>query len=223
MTGRTKRRYSSPLRREGAEATRQRIVDAAREVMLERGYAATTMTEVAARAGVAVQTLYAACPGGKPALAKLVYDTTLAGDHRPIPQSARPAVLAIIDEPEPARKLALFAAMAADISERVGPVHRVLRAAAATDTGAEELVERAERQRLTGSRGPAEHLAEIGALRAGLTAESAAQQIYALTGTEVFERLTTTCGWTSADYREWLARLLAATLLEPPAPDVRPV
>lgn len=221
MSERTRRRYSSPLRQESADATRQRIVDAAREVMLERGYAATTMAEVANRAGVAVQTLYASCPGGKPALAKAVYDSTLAGDHRPIPQTARPAVQAIIDEPQPARKLALFANMAANISERVGPVHRVLRAAAATDAGAGELVERAEQQRLIGSRGPAEHLAEIGALRAGLTVEKAAEQIYALTGVEMFERLTTTCGWTSAEYEEWLAQLLAATLLEPPATDVR--
>lgn len=214
MADRSKRRYSSPLRSESAEATRLRIVESAREVMLERGYAATTTAEVAGRAGVAVQTLYASCPGGKPALARIVYDTTLAGDARPIPQSARPEVQAIIDEPDPVRKLERFAAMAAGIKVRVDPVYRILRAAAVVDADAGELVSRAEQQRLTGSRGPAEHLAALGLLRAGLTAERAAAQIYVLTGSEVFERLTVTCGWSPREYEDWLGQVLVATLLD---------
>lgn len=51
-------------------------------------------------------------------------------------------------------------------------------------------------------------------LRPGLAAEQAAEQIYALTSPEVFERLIDVCGWTVAGYQEWLARLLVAALLE---------
>ena len=219
MSEGTRRRYSSPVRRENAEATRLRIVEAARELMLERGYAATTMVDVAARAGVAVQTLYTSCPGGKAGLAKIVYDVTLAGDARPIPQSARREVQLIISEPDPVRKLALFAAMATAICQRVVPVHRVLRAAAAAaaDGGVQALLDTTERQRLAGSQGPAEDLASVGALRSGLTVERAAGQIYALTSIEVFERLTETCGWTSKEYQDWLALLLVSALLEPTA------
>jgi hypothetical protein len=89
MSEGTRRRYSSPLRRENAEATRLRIVEAARELMLERGYAATTMADVAARAGVAVQTLYTSCPGGKAGLAKIVYDVD-PGRRRPADPAERP-------------------------------------------------------------------------------------------------------------------------------------
>ncbi len=77
---------------------------------------------------------------------------TLAGDGDPVPQRDRPEVLAIIAEPDPVRKLARFAAMAAGIESRTGPVHRVLRAAAAVDAGAAELVAQTEQERLTGSR-----------------------------------------------------------------------
>lgn len=213
MGEQTKRRYVSDLRREQAEATRLRIAEAARSLMLERGYAATTMTEVARLAGVAVQTLYWSCPGGKPALAKLVYDVTLAGDAEPIPQSARPQVKAIIAEADPRRKLTLYAAMVVAIFERIGPVYRVLRAAAGTDTGLRDLLATTEQQRLVGSRGPAEHLAEIGVLRADLTTDRAAAIIYALTSVEVFERLTDVCGWSVRDYEQWLARTLADSLL----------
>jgi AcrR family transcriptional regulator len=213
-----KRRYVSDLRQANAEATRLRIAEAARALMLERGYAATTMTEVAQSAGVAVQTLYSSCPGGKPALAKLVYDVTLAGDAQPIAQRARPEVQAIILEPGPVRKLGLYAEMATGILQRIQPVHAVLRAAAAAtpgDTGLHELLDGIERQRRAGGLGLAAHLAALGFLRDGLSAELAADEIYALTSTELFERLTGTCRWSVPGYQEWLVRTLAATLLRP--------
>jgi AcrR family transcriptional regulator len=218
MNEKPKRRYVSDVRRENAEATRLRIAEAARALMLERGYAATTMADVAQAAGVVVQTLYSSCPGGKPGLAKLVYDVTLAGDAQPIPQSARPQVQAIIAEPDPVRKLALYAEMAMTIFQRVGPVHRVLRAAAAAtpaDARLNDLLAGTEQQRLVGSRGPAEHLIAIGALRTGLSVERAADQIYALTSFELFERFTEVCGWSVPDCQDWLARTLAELLLEP--------
>ncbi|GII33939.1 TetR/AcrR family transcriptional regulator [Planotetraspora mira] len=215
MEQKPKRRYVSEIRRENAEATRLRIAEAARALMLEHGYAATKMADVARAAGVVVQTLYTSCPGGKPGLAKLVWDVTLAGDAQAVPQSARPQVQAIIAEPDPVRKLLAFAEMALAIYQRVGPVHRVLRAAAATDVGLARLLSDTEEQRLTGSHGPAEHLAAVGALRTGLSVERAADQIYALTSIELFERLTEFCGWTVRDCQDWLARTLSETLLGP--------
>ncbi|MEO3793039.1 helix-turn-helix domain-containing protein [Nonomuraea sp. B10E15] len=218
MNDKPKRRYVSHLRRENAEVTRLRIAEAARALMLERGYAATTMADVAQAAGVVVQTLYSSCPGGKPGLAKLVYDVSLAGDGQSIPQSARPQVQAIITEPDPVQKLARFAEMAMTIFQRIGPVHRVLRAAAAatpTDAGLNDLLASAEQQRLAGSLGPAEHLAAVGALRTGLSIERAADQIYVLTSIELFERFTEICGWSVRDCQDWLARTLAEILLDP--------
>ncbi len=109
---------------------------------------------------------------------------------------------AIIAEPDPVKKLAAYAAMAVEIYERVGPVHRVLRAAAATDAGLADLLATTERQRLTGGHGPAAHLKEVGALRDGLTVERAAAHIYALTSLEVFEHLTQIAGWTPEECRD---------------------
>src|SRR5690348_14138195 len=121
MSDTSRRHYRSELRREQAAATRLRIADAARSLMLRHGYAATTMAEVALVAGVAVPTLYAACPGGKAGLAKLVYDVTLAGDAEITPMAERPAVHAIVAEPEPTRKLALYASMVLVVAQRMTP------------------------------------------------------------------------------------------------------
>lgn len=60
-------RYHSELRQEQAAATRQSILDAARVLFVERGYARTTMAEIAAAARVAVPTVYASV-GTKPAI-----------------------------------------------------------------------------------------------------------------------------------------------------------
>lgn len=220
-----KRGYASRLRQENAEATRKRIIAAASELMVGQGYVNTTMAAVAERAGVAVQTLYTSCPGGKPGLAKMVYDTALAGDAQAIPQSDRPGVQAILEEPDVIRKLALYSAMATSIQQRVRSVHRVLHAAAAAsalDHGLQAVVSDIERERLTGSRGPAMHLQSLGALRPGLTAERAAEQIYALTSFEVFERLVDVCGWSAGDYEDWLTRLLVSALLDPNAASTGP-
>jgi AcrR family transcriptional regulator len=184
--------------------------------MLERGYAATTMAEVARAAGVAVQTLYATCPGGKAALAKLVYDVTLAGDADPVPQSKRPQVRAIIAEPDPGAKLELYASMTLSVAQRITPVYRLLRAASAAtpaDTALDDLLRETDRQHHAGSRGPAAHLAEVGALREDLTVDRAADQIFALTAIEVYQRLTEVCGWSGKEYRVWLAATLRSALL----------
>ena len=42
------------------------------------------------------------------------------------------------------------------------------------------------------------------------------RQIYVLTSTENFEKLTEVCGWSEGEYEEWLATMLAAALLEHP-------
>lgn len=58
----TDRSYSSPLRAEQAAATRERIVDAAAELLQGGDAGAVSMQDVADRAGVSVRTVYRAFP-----------------------------------------------------------------------------------------------------------------------------------------------------------------
>src|ERR1700744_1070827 len=60
-------RYRSPRREDAAAATREASLAKARELFLARGYAATTVPEIARAAQVATQTVYAST-GGKAAL-----------------------------------------------------------------------------------------------------------------------------------------------------------
>ena len=57
MTAKPKRRYTSALRRQQAEQTRVRIVQAAADLFALSGYAATTLPMIAERAGVSTETV----------------------------------------------------------------------------------------------------------------------------------------------------------------------
>ena len=67
------RSYDSSRRRELAAHTRSAVLEAARRLFLERGFAGATMSEIASEAGVSVQTVYKTF-GNKPGLAKAVRD-----------------------------------------------------------------------------------------------------------------------------------------------------
>ena len=59
-------------------------------------------------AGVALDTVYAAV-GAKPVLFRLLVETAIAGTEAPVPALERDYVRAIRAEPDPARKLAIYA------------------------------------------------------------------------------------------------------------------
>jgi AcrR family transcriptional regulator len=188
------------------------VVDAAHRLFLAKGYAGTSLTEVADEAGVSVQTVYAQL-GSKRALLKEVLDVAIAGDHEPIAIRDRAEVAAITAEPEGERKLRMFAQMATTIVARYEPVDRMIRSAAAVDPDVEEQLEQAERGRLGGMGEFAQHLHDAGVLRPGLTVEEAGQRIWALHGPVLYRQLHVVLGWSPDRVADYLADLLVAALL----------
>src|SRR6186713_757383 len=59
MPAQPRRRYVSEQRHDAAEATRARVLDAAKALFSERGIDKVTIAEIARRAGVAGSTVYA--------------------------------------------------------------------------------------------------------------------------------------------------------------------
>lgn len=209
------RGYDSPLRREQARETQRRIVDAARGLLLEQGYAATTMAAVASAAGVSTQTVYKAF-GTKAALIKKVYDVTLAGDDEPISMADRPEVRAAYAEPDPEVFLRLYADLGRTLMERLAPLYRVIVAgAAAGDTDLQALAETTRKERLFGTTMVARRVQELGALRPGVSLEQARDSVWTLNDPSVWESLVTYRGWTPAEYSDWVGRAMAAAVLDP--------
>jgi AcrR family transcriptional regulator len=208
MTDRVKRRrYESPRRREAAERTREAIIGAARTLFLDRGYALTTLEQVAEQAGVATPTVYATF-GNKRELLFAIAQTARRGDAGPTPLLERPEIKQAHAEPDPERQIALVAAQVRRIRERTGPIARVIKLAGAVDAEIAARSAQNERDRL----GSMKVLAR--AIRApGLTTAAAADVLFALTSNELFELLVLDRGWSPKRYEEWLEQQLRAALL----------
>ena len=208
------RRYVSPLRRDAAARTRQAVLDAARELFATQGYMATTIDEIAGRAGVSKPTVFAAV-GSKQAILKPLRDIALAGDDEPVPVAQRPWYREALAEPDPRRALRLYARNATAIHRRAADVHEVLRAAAASDQDLHGLWRASEDERRGGAAIVVDALLGKSPLRAGLDRAAAIDIVWVLTASDIFWRLVRTRRWSHAQYENWLGDTLCAQLLPP--------
>ncbi|HEY6740805.1 MAG TPA: helix-turn-helix domain-containing protein [Lapillicoccus sp.] len=198
-------------RARAARDTRRRVIDAAHRLFLEQGFPATTIREVADRAGVSAETVYKGF-GGKAGLLKAAYDVAMAGDDEPIPIVDRPQVKAVQAATNPIASAAAYADLAEMLVGRAGPLTRVVLAGRGASTDVEEFVETTDKERLIGAGGVVAHWAAKGWLRPGLSTERARDVVWMLTSPAVYV-MSIDRGWTTRDYRDWLAGAVLSLVL----------
>ena len=201
-----------PSRAEKTRLTRRRIVAAAADLFLDQGYGATTLDQVAARAGVAVQTVYFHF-GNKATLLKEALDVAAVGDDDPVALLDRPWIEELTAEPDPVRVIELWTNGGREILERVAPLLAVVRGTVGTDPDLAAQWEVNEGQRRTAFRVLADLLADRGALLPGLTVEGAADLAFLITSAENYIVATHTLGWTPEHWQRTTATLLTLGLL----------
>ena len=135
-----KRAYDSPRRREQAAATRAAILDAALELFEQQGYAATSVAAIAKKAGVALKTVYAAFGTKRGVLVALRSRLVRGGDDA-VPVDRQEWFRAVLEEPDPRKRLAAFAAAAATLKSRAGRLFEIIRQRYAARLTAEQLDE----------------------------------------------------------------------------------
>jgi AcrR family transcriptional regulator len=213
-----RRRYRSPRRTAQAEQTRRDIVTAAGRLFRERGYG-VPMATIAGEAGVVVETVYRIF-GTKAALFRAAVEVVLAGGARraEVAVRDRPAIRAILDEPDPRRQVDAYAATQPGIHRRAGPLLRALRDAQAGDSELRRLWAEMEAWRLDGQGGFVRMLADRGALKPGLAVDAAIDITWTLCSLAVYDLLVLARGWSDERYQAWLAATLAQALLasDPP-------
>ena len=215
---RKKRKYDSTVRTEAAKATRQAIIDSARRLFTEKGYAATTMPEIAQAAGTALDTVYATV-GKKPALFRLLIETAISGSDRAVSAEERDYVRAIRAEPDAARKLSLYATALSAIQPRLAPLIRVLQEAASMDPELKELWQSIAQRRADNMRLFVKDLAATGRLQSGLLESKAADIVWSMNSPEFYLLLVEQRGWSVEEYGEWLSDAWIRLLLKPPHAD----
>jgi AcrR family transcriptional regulator len=188
--------YHSPLRARQAAETRRTVLAAAGRLFTERGWAGTTLAAVAAEAGTAVETVYAAF-GSKSGLLIAAIDVAIAGDDSEAPMVERPE-FAGLGVGERRARLALAARIVTRALERAVPLMGALREAAASDAAANTRLEAYETERR------AVIAAGLQLVRGKKAPEVLVDSMWALASPEVFVKLTGERGWSVARYERWL-------------------
>lgn len=207
-----RRRYDSSRRQEQARQNRWAMLQAARQLFLERGFAATTMPAVAETAGLSVQTVYKAF-GTKARLAKAVFDVAMAGDDEPVPMLQRASLRRVRDETDAHAKLRRYGEFLAQVAPRHVPVQLVIRDAAASDPEARAVWAELQAERLKGMTLFAKDLHDGGHLRPGVSANEARDVLWACNSAELFQLLVIERGWSPKRYGRWVAHALISALL----------
>jgi len=202
MPSPVKRRYDTTRRSEAAARTRAAILDAARQLFTERGYAATPMTAIAERAGVALDTVYASV-GRKPQLARLLIETAISGTGQAVPAEQRDYVRATQAAPDAATKIDIYAKAVAAIAPRLAPVLSIIQQAAPAEPELATLWEQIAERRAANMRLFVADLAAVSPLRLDL--DEAADIVWATNATELYQLLTGQRGWTPQRYERFLA------------------
>ena len=192
-------------------------MDAAASCFAERGYAATTLPQIAARAGVSVESV--AANGPKRDLLLAAFEQTFGGREGSDPMSERTEVSSLLDIPD---RRAMVEAMADFIvagQERGAGIWRALSAAADHDDTVAELYRGLAARRRQDHLLLVRALAERGMLRNERPLEEVADTLALLDGFDPYQLLVRDFGWPVDRLREWWMAMVERLVLRPEDPD----
>jgi AcrR family transcriptional regulator len=220
--GGARRSYRSSVREEQARRTRRRILDAAREGFVARGYAGTTVRAIAAGAGVSVPTVELLF-GTKATVLKAAIDVAIAGDDEPVPVLDRAWTEVARATPGAEEFLAVVVGVLGPAQQRSAGLVLAALEAAATDPDLAVLSDQLVGQRETTAGWIVDRLADKTPLRPDLSHREAVETLWLLMDPAVFVRLTQYRRWSLERYQDWIARSVRNLLVPDAAgPSSRP-
>jgi AcrR family transcriptional regulator len=187
------------------------VLDAARDLFVDHGYADTSIAEIARAAGVSPETVYASF-GSKREVLRRAMERAATG----VAEGGAVVDAEFVDrvraEPDARVRLELMGEATYDTLVDVGPLDEVVRAAAAGDPEIAALAHEHETQRLREVRRLVALLAEAGPLR--MSERDAADVMWALArSTGFYRNLTVDRGWSRARAFRALNEAIARTIL----------
>jgi AcrR family transcriptional regulator len=208
-TRKRERAYDATRRQERAHRQREAVLEQARELFLEEGYAATTVESIARAGGVSAATVYKTY-GGKAGLVRELCARALAGDGR-IPAEQRSDALRAAHDPRTLTEG--WGALVGEVSPRVAPMLLLLRAAAEIDPDAAALYAELDQARLDRMADNARHLARQGHLRDDVTEAEARDVLWVCSSPELYALLVQQRGWTPRRLGKFVTDTIAGTLV----------
>jgi AcrR family transcriptional regulator len=184
--------------------TEARLVEAATALFVERGYTATTLADVADRAGLAARTVYLRF-ATKAELLRRCIDHAIVGDDAPVPLAERDSMAATMTASTLDGRIRQMAAVTARLMDRTGALLDVARQAAATEP---DIAAAAQAGRDDTRRALHEFWRRAGAdglLPAGADLDWLRETATLLAQADTWLLLRATTDWDPGDYERWLA------------------
>jgi len=219
IEGAVKRGSDSTRRQAQAQRTRADVLEAAHGLLLERGYAVTSMADVAAAAAVSVETVYKAF-GNKAGLVRAVAERAMEGAG-PIPAETRSDALQALER-DPRALLRGWGLLTAEVAPRIAPILLLVRAGAAHDAELASLADQLAASRHQRMADNARRLDERGHLRTTVDVGEATDVLWTYSSPELYELLVLRRGWDLERYSGFVTDGLVAHLLPIPDSDPRP-
>jgi AcrR family transcriptional regulator len=205
------RQYNSTRRQEQAAETRRRIVDAAHELFVAKGYGRTTIAEIAGMAGVSIETVYAAFRN-KHTVLRHVWYVSFRGDEGDVRLLDRPEIRAVLAEPDLATRLGQHAVVLTEVFRRIAPLLAALHGAAGSEPAAAAMLTEWDERRLDACTTYAEAAAATGQLA---VSEAECRDVLAATmDGALWQRLVAESGWPDERFAAWLGRLWTSQLVK---------
>jgi len=197
---------SSNRRQRQAQQTRDEILRAARRLFAERGYAGTTVRDVAEAAGVSAQTVYDSV-GSKQALVARLND--LIDSEAGIPAIAETAA----GSSDPIEVVATNARITRSILENCGDVVHAVVTGAAAEPELEAVLAEGQRRHVQGATMVVERLEGLGALNDEVGRRGAIDTLAAVSDIRLAFVLRESYGWSLDRIEDWIARTSRTLLL----------
>jgi AcrR family transcriptional regulator len=201
-----KRPYKSLVRERQADDTRQRIVEATRQLLEREGYAAMTIEAIAQRAEVSAPSVYAIFKSKTGILVELVERSTFGAEYEDLVRQATSAS-------DPQTRLRLAARIARQIHDAQSATFDLLRGAGVVAPELAALEQQRECVRYEKQKTMITFLRDSGKLRPALDYETARDIFWMFTGRDVYRMLVRERGWSPQQYEDWLAGTLVDSLL----------
>jgi TetR/AcrR family transcriptional regulator, regulator of autoinduction and epiphytic fitness len=211
-TGRTSRRYDSPVRRERSLETERRILTAAAAAFAENGYVGTSLEAIANGAGVNPRTVYKVF-GTKVGLLGRLVDVSMVGDQDAVPVAERAWALDAFKAPTGAGRVDAFAAAIGRVMQSAGAVFRTAAQAAVADPDAAALWRLGQDLRHQDAAAFVAALCDASQLRPDRTPDEAIASVWLLTSPETYLQMTDGLGWSPVQYEQWLRQSMFDLLL----------
>ncbi len=185
---------------------------AAHDLLLEHGYARTSITDIAAAAGVARPTVLSVF-GTKAALLHAVIDQAMAGGDEPVPVAEHPWFRPVWSATTPEECLDAYAHVCLLIGRRSAAIIEVVRRAADDGPEIAALFDEHQLNRRTGASTIVARVRTLGPLAPGLTRARAADLLWLFNDSGHYRALVLKSGWSERAYERWLADQLRHALL----------